>query len=92
MSELKTAVNDVIRLYKKYYAQGDRDLLEKGSVLLAKVRELNPKVYQVLNNSTMFYIKHSQPFPMTYALIHQVIDLVCGTSLATEGVSNETNC
>lgn len=78
--ELLNAVNEVIRICRKYYEHGDTDLLPACRAAKSVVREKNIKVYGVLDSMNLMYLT-DYFVTMTYMQIYQVIDLICGTAL-----------
>ena len=78
MSELKELVDEVIRRERKYYKTGDTDLLAGCRNALAKIKEVNKKVYRVMNECPLFYIETT----ITYKQIYHIIDYLCGTDLS----------
>ena len=76
MNELKVKVDEVVRLYKKYYKTGDRDLLPKGMELLGELKKINVKVYELLDDFTYLYITE-----INDKKIYHIIDYLCGTNL-----------
>lgn len=80
--ELKQAVDEYIRVNRKYYsAKGDVDLLPKITETLMRVRGMNEKVYYVLSNSTIFY---TSLMHVTNKQIYHIIDYLCKTNLENE--------
>ena len=89
--ELKKRVDKAVRLGRAYYISGDTTLLPDFHQSQEKVRELNNKVFHVLDDCSMFYmVRYYKNFNMkvlTYKQIYHIIDLVCGTNL--EGCEDE---
>lgn len=79
--ELKKLVKESIRLGKKYYATRDnRDIIPAWHGAESRVKEINPRVENVLTNSTIFYLNNYPP-RLTYNQIYHIIDYLCGTNL-----------
>lgn len=82
MTKLKQAVDEHIRVHRKYYnSKGDTDLLPKLFETLRVVREMNEKVYYVLSNSTIFY---TNLMHLTNKQIYHIIDYLCKTNFENE--------
>ena len=79
--ELKKAVDENIRVNRKYYASADTDLLPKVTASLMGIRSMNEKVYYVLNHSTIFYTSLMR---VTNKQIYHIIDYLCKTNLENE--------
>lgn len=80
MKELKKLVDEVIRRERKYYKTGDTDLLDGCYNARKEVREVNEKVYRVLDGSSVFY---TGMMTITYKQIYHIIDYLCGTDLSS---------
>lgn len=79
MKELKKLVDECIRRYRKYYKTGDTDLLDGCYKSLYKIREVNEKVYRVINDCGIFYVGTIE---ITYKQIYHIIDYLCSTDLS----------
>lgn len=81
MSELMIAVIKAIKANRKYYMTSDRTLLNECHEFKWKIRYINERVFQCVDDAHIFYRKNDT---LTYDQIFQIIDIVCGTQLKKE--------
>lgn len=79
MEELKKLVDECIRRYRKYYKTGDTDLLAGCREVKERIREVDKRVYWVIDGSPLFC---TGMISITYKQIYHIIDYLCGTDLS----------
>ena len=90
-TELKKRVDEAVRVGRNYFDTGDTKYLPDFHKAQDEVRELNEKVYHVIDDCPLIYMtKYIKRYGMemiTDKKIYHIIDYLCGTNL--EGCEDE---
>ena len=83
--ELLELVNEIIRVYRKYYRTSDTDILPKAYSLLNILKDVNKKLHFVMDDTTIFYLYY--PYQLTYSQIYDIIKVV--TDIDFQAINEE---
>ena len=81
---VKQLVVKIVKIGRKYYSSdGTTKLLDNKLKYLNELKELDPKVHAILDNSTLFYLGEDNNFPLQIdmKLMFRIIDMLCDTEL-----------